>query len=396
MDPWTPEQRNAFIREAVESKDMKGKSKHGPYYFNVYPRIDTACHDDDPKRAMVTDAFSSVIYNNPEYRPLALNFYQVLIRKMMAHPLLQYHMNSDIVVVIKGSNAHLYLVPNSEVVRPSDMDLSVCINPNLPESLFLEIKTQVEIIVKQSISQYKRTLDHMLFLHKKLDSAFMTDDVIAKFQKDYAMTLKDLQLPIKQELETEDVEQEKKKSASHEFISPFESDEFRNECSRHSFFLTNSTGHENSVVRVEVPHFERCERIPLRKTPLFCSFNETIDFIRDGIEMKGQFNLYRLRMNNLIAHFDDDGKLLREEKVACDFIDVSVPNRDDAELRLFWNRGHCVSIYEESIGFWVTVPDPDTCIAELERILTQYDSQESKKEKREKKLEELRRMKHCY
>lgn len=390
MDPWTPEQRNAFIADAIESTEMKGRSKNGPYYFNVYPRMDTTMVDDDPKRALVTETLASVIYNTPEYRSIALNYYDLLVKKIMGHPLLGYHLFRNVIILVKGSNAHLYLVPESEVVRPSDMDLTVCINPNLSDTLFHEIMTQVEIIVKQSISQYKRTLDHMLFLHKKMDSSFLSEDVVKKFQKEYNEALKGLEMPKKEE---ENVEEE---GITYQFVSPFENDEFRNECSRNSFLITNSKGHENSVVRVEVPHFERCERIPLRKTPLFCSFNETIDFIRDGVEMKGQFNLYRLRMNNIIAHFDKEGKLLKEEKVACDFIDVSVPNKNDAELNLFWQRGHCVNIFDESVGFWVVVPDPETCIAELERILTQYDSQASKKEKREKKLEELKRLRYRY
>lgn len=378
MDPWTPSKRDAFVQSAVDSKEMKGRE--GPYFFNVLPKVDTATTDEDPRRSLLTDALAHVIYGRDAYRGVSLCFYDLLLKKMMAHPLLSMHMFHNIVVLIKGSNAHAYFVPNSDLFRHSDMDLSVCINPNLQQKMFDEIMVQVEIVVRQAISQYKRTLDHMLFLNKPIDGTFMSPEDIAEFKKEVCMALAQLESP--PPADTHRVE----------FVSPFEDDAFRNACSRNSFLLTNSKGHEHSVVRVEVPHFSKCERIPLRKTPLFCSFNETIDFVRDGVERKGRFNLYRLRMNHLCVHYNAEGKVIKEEKVAADFIDVSVPDKEDAELVYFWKHGRSMNLYEPALGFWVEVPDLQTCISELERILTQYESVPSKKEKREKKLEALKKV----
>lgn len=377
MDPWTPERRNAFIDRAVNSEELHGEEK--PYHFNVLPKMESALEVEDAKRGQVTEVLANVLFENPEYRKLSLQFYELLTRKMMGHPMLCYHMTSNIVVLIKGSIAHAYLMTPEkyrESFNFSDLDISVCINPTLDIDIFNDIKSQVEIVVKQSISQFKRTLDHMLFLNKQIDTAFISNDVITEFKEKYTIALEDVTV-----------------DDDHQYASPFESDSVRNDCSRTSFLIVNSKAHENSVVRIEVPHFDKCERIPLRKTPLFCSFNETINFVRDGIEKMGKFNLYRLRMNNVFVTFDKEGKLEKKEKVACDFIDVSVPDIEDAELINFWNNGRCINVYDKFANMWMLIPDIDTCISELERILTEYECPENKKMKRENKLNCLKKLK---
>lgn len=389
MDPWTAANREAFVKEAVESKELKGR--RGPYFFNVMPKVTSAnTVEEDPRRGLLTDTVSAVIYGNPTYRGIALRFYELLIQKMLAHPMLAGHLYHNLVVLIKGSNAHMYFVGDrpeaADLFRYSDLDITVCINPFLPDGVFHDIMVQVEIVVKQAISQYKRTLDHMLFLGRPIDAAFLPPAVCAEFKKAVSEATK--------------MAGGSEEAPEWEFVSPFENDDFRNTASRNSFLLTNSLGHENSVVRVEVPHFYMCERIPLRKTPLFCSFNETIDFDRAAGEaecdLKGKFNLYRLRLNNLALRTTDEEEGAAGEtvlqKTAADFIDVSVPSKDDVELLHFWQYGRCVNIFEPTLGFWVTVPDLTTCVAELERILTAYESNTAKKEKREKKLAFLKSM----
>jgi hypothetical protein len=174
-------------------------------------------------------------------------------------------------------------------------------------------------------------------------------------------------------------------------MSPFEGEVYE-ACSKPSFVLTESKSHKECVVRVEVPHFEHCERIPLRPSPLICSFNETIDFMRDGEsgDKIGKFNLYRLKFNVLWGHLDEDGNIEEEERITADFIDVCVPAQDDAELLAFWESGRCVSVWDADVGFYVCVPDRETCIEELERILYEYESVDSKREKRERKLTALK------
>ncbi len=376
MDPWTAERRNEFIQNAVNSKDTHGKS--GPYHYNLYPKQETN-NDDDPKRSLVTETLASCIYKSSA-RKLSLNFYSLLMNKMMCHPMLSHEINRNIVVIMKGSNSHSYMIDftkNNDVFKFSDLDISVYINPNLSDEMFYSIKKQCEIIVKQAISQYKRTLDHMLFLGSNdLSQSFMSIEEINEFKNSYKNTMNNMSFDESQECE--------------QFFTPFDSIEIRNKCSRNSFLLTNSKVVENSVVMVEVPHFDMCERIPLRKTPLFCSFNETIDFLRDGNDKIGRFNLYRLRMNNILAKFNEDGSVLKEEKVVADFIDVSVLDKGDAELDFFWNHGRSINVYDPIVGFWLMIPDLHTSITELERILSIYSSCSGKKEKRMKKLEILK------
>lgn len=69
---------------------------------------------------------------------------------------------------------------------------------------------------------------------------------------------------------------------------------------------------------------------------------------------------------------------------------MCVPAQDDAELVVFWESGRYVSVWDADVGFYVNVPDRETCIAELERILYEYESADSKREKRERKLAALK------
>jgi hypothetical protein len=165
-------------------------------------------------------------------------------------------------------------------------------------------------------------------------------------------------------------------------IAPFVEGRMYEVCCRQSFIVTGSNVHDDCV-RVEVPHYDHCERIPLRRSPLVCSFNDSIEFIRDGEggSKKGKFDMYRIKMNML--WLEEDSSM---DRIATDFIDVCVPAQDDAELAVFWESGRCVKVWDADVGFFVAVPDRETCIEELERILYVYKSADSKREKRERKL----------
>ena len=174
------------------------------------------------------------------------------------------------------------------------------------------------------------------------------------------------------------------------YLTPFESDDIRNTCSKNSFVIRDSNVLENSVVRVEVPHFEKCERIPLRRTPLLASYNSSLSFQRENTmnaDMKGEFDLYRLKFTGLHVTFDAETKQSKESKISLDFIDVSIAHKDDAELQHFWNHGRCTQIYERSTNIWITVPDINTCLQDLHKMLFVYDCPEYKREKRRRKYE---------
>lgn len=386
MEPWTPEQRNAFIAEAVNCSDRK-KGYRGSYSFQVLPKLGAggAQEPEDPKRAAATHVLSQTL-NKPAFKCIPMNLYAMLGHKLMTHPYVGYYFNRDVVMQLKGSNAHSYLAKMLGVEDPvfsgSDMDIVVCVNPYLPKPEFDELKRQVEIVVKQTMSQFKRSIDHPLFLNKPFENNIIDPKVIAEFKKEFTTALAAVDVACVEG------------AVGAVMCSPFASDEFRNLASRNSFLLTNSHAQENSVVLVDVPHFEKCERIPLRKTPLFCSFNETIDFVRDMSgdgNKKGRFNLYRLKLNVLAQHFDEEGKVVRDERIPTDFIDVSVPDQTDVELLHFWSRGRSINVYDQDVGMWLTIPDVTTVVQELRRIVDEYQCPDAKREKRLAKLAILER-----
>ena len=370
MDHWTPDTRIAFIREAITSEKNRGNK--GPYTFKIFPKLGGETQE-DPRRSSVTEVLSGTFYV-PKYKKIVLKLYYELCQKLATHPYIGYEFNQNFVVTLKGSNAHMYLAEmhnlKDDVFRNSDTDICVAINPYLPKEVFQNIKFQVEVAVKQVLSQYKRAFDHQFFLHRPLETD-MVDPVLAEdFMKDFNAKLSVLSSEYENTI----------------FSSPFESDEMRNKCSRNSFLIVNSKSQTDSVVRVEVPHFDKCERIPLRRTPLFCSFNETIDFKRDGADKVGKFNLYRLKLNVLAQRFNEEGEVEHEDRVPADLVDISVADMGDEELMNFWNSGRSLNVFDRDVGFWLTIPDVGTAISELKRILEEYDSCDSKKEKRTKKL----------
>lgn len=375
MDPWTPETRNAFIHDAIHSDKHTGH--RGPYSFKTFPKVN-GNEAEDVRRSFVTEALAETIYkSNPAYRKLSLSFYETLFHKLSMHHLAGFHMGTNIMLLIKGSNAYAYVTGESmpEEFNFSDLDIIIYINPNLDNATFTELQQACNIVLLQTISQYKRTVDHMLFLNRPIENQLFDAATIDAFKKDFSNNLKNITLP-----------------DGAEFISPFESDETRNYCSRNSFLLANSETKTDSVVKVEVPHFDRCERIPLRKSPLFSSHNKTIDFVRDKATSQGQghFELYRLRFNTKYIERDEQGNVVVEERVAADFIDVSIASKDDAELIDFWQRGRCLNIFDRFSGVWITTPDIHTCISDLHKMLFVYECPEGKKPKRTQKYNILK------
>ena len=374
MDPWTSTQRNAFIERAVNSESSRGYS--GPYHFCVFPRNPAdMSSSEESKKTSVTNALAKVIFNNPKYRIISLQFYDQLTQKIETHPFLEFYIK-EIAVVMKGSNAYAFMLGEEfpQDFPFSDMDICIFINPNLPEDLFNSIQDAMSTLVLQVISQYKRTLDHMFFLNRSFNDCFMDPETIESFKKDLNKALEEITFE-------EGV-----------FMSPFENDDVRNHCSRNSFMIIESEQRENSVVRVEVPHYERCERIPLRKSPIFASYNSTIQFKRveeDVIEEHdGDFDLFRLRWNCLfVGETENDD--IHEERVSADFIDVTISSQYDSELVDFWESGRYMRILEETTNIWINVPDSDTCLNDLYKMLYVYDCPEHKRSKRLEKYEKM-------
>jgi hypothetical protein len=397
MDIWTPYDRNKFIKEAVYSSDLRGNA--GPYYYNVYPKSDGSSSEElDAKRSIMTNVLAKTIYTkNPKYRYLSVGFYYMLIDKIRTNMNIGHLLWKDVMPVIKGANAYSYLTKDFEHFAPSDLDVMIYINSNYDDDVFNYVKGELKTIVLQTESQFKRLLHNMFFVtgsnkYKESDMykevKLFDDETIEQFKQDYKEEIAKLNTP------------------NRLVLSPFEDDQIRNNCSRYSFILTKSEGFENSVVKVDVPHFDKCENIPLQKSPFFCSYNETIDFKRDGQDLDGKFDLFRMRFNNLFVEIDDDGNAIKEERVAADFIDVSISSKSDAELIDFWNTARCEHIIDpeisdwkiyrdgiwEPVTCWLIIPNIATCINDLYKMLNVYECPEGKKIKREIRYNALKKI----
>lgn len=379
FQPWTPSDRLNFINTAINSTDNSGYKDL--YRFKTFPKINNNNNDiQDNRKNSLTDCLAKTIYNgeNPIYRNLSLGFYDSLIRKFSENPYLNYYLGNEFVVLQKGGNAYAYLTgENNDEFTFSDLDIMIYINPYLPLQFFNELKKNIKIIVIQTLSQHKRLLDSMFFTNSSnyVNNHLFDAETINAFKKEYKQNLMDITFNNMPE--------------NAEFLSPFESDEIRNLCSRNSCIIANSKVQKDTVVIVDVPHYDKSEKIPLRKSPLFCSINETINFSRDKNNiLLGNFDLFRMRFNNLYIE-TTDGEITCQEKVTSDFIDISIAEQNDAELLDFWQRGKCLSIYEKYVGIWIMIPDIQSCIDDLYKMLTIYDCPESKKNKRIQKYNKL-------
>jgi hypothetical protein len=379
--------RNNFIEEARTGDNDKGNK--GYYWFNVMPKINKP-DEENPKRTEATRALMNTIFQNPKYRVIALRIYEILVHRMLANPFIRLHYQTNLVVMLKGGTAYTYMVGYSDETFPySDLDLVICINPFLEEALFKQIKDSVNIIVLQTISQYKRSIDYMFFSgardhmtpeqHQRHSNDMMLPPhLLEEFKEDYIRALSAIKID----------------GVEGSFYAPFESTEIRNAASKHSFIITPSVAQTDAVVRVEVPHYEMCERIPLRRTPMVTSHNRTIDFNRsskDGEMLKGCFDLYRLRLNNLFVPDEQkDENRVHRESVMADFIDISIPSQNDIELIEFWQKGRTVMVKDICMDLWIVIPHIHVMVDELYKMMSVYECPEAKREKRQKRYEALK------
>jgi hypothetical protein len=401
---WTPCERDEWITYALNSESEK-EVREG-YLFNSMLKQNEAMNEnEDPRRTFATSCLAKTLYgNHPIIKRLSLCFYKSLMGKIEMNSFLKLmHRRRNFVVMVKGSNAYKMLlrhVPHD--IEYSDLDIIIFINPHLDDALFEQLKTSLIILVSQVLSRYKKDLDATLFVpEENSEESILRRNFVRDFKSSY-------------------------KSRLHEYseencriLSPFENNRVRNYCSKKSFVIMNSDVKEDHVVRIEVPHLNKCEFIPLRKTAFVLSHNKTIEFKRD---VEGQyiakFDLIRLRMNNMFVPSSDnvednnsdalsshdfnnediEQNHNQEERydfkkcrvVPADFIDVSIPSKDDAELLDFWNsEGYrrCYEIYDRFLGANIMIPNVNECIRDLSNILNVYTNSHMKMEKRQKRLE---------
>jgi hypothetical protein len=386
---WTHDDREAWVDRAIYCS--YGQGMYGGYRYVSFP-LEMDAYVEDEKRAFATSSLADVVMNSmPVFKKLSLGFYQALIEKIYDNTfLMMNYMNRNFVVMVKGSNGYKLLlgdVAELEGLEHSDLDMSVLINPMLAVELFNKLKDSMVICVSQVMSRYKRDLDNTLFNNNYTGGGLLSLEEVDGFKSAYAEALCD------------------KEVDGGFIVSPFADDLTRNECSKRSFIIRHSRAEEQQVVRVEVPHLKRCERIPLKKTPFVVSHNNTITFKRDkNGQYHGEFELIRLRLNNMHmsksgVHPDDVDYQVRHKIVPADFIDVSIPLQNDSQLCDFWMHGgvfRCVSVVEPCTGINVVVPNLDECIRDLQDMLHVYDNNQVKVEKRKERLERFVQLREQY
>ena len=445
---WTPAMRNAWIEDALNSRAPRGH-RGGKYSFHVMPKVGhdgnaSSASDKNTLISVVGKALKDTIYGGwmgtkRPFKEVSLLIYPRLVENLKRDTGVNRMLyTGDVVAFIKGSTAYEYLSPDDAALPPSgDTDIAVYINPFLPTKTFDRLSSVVHRTVLQTISQYKRCLDHMFFVDQKggggvsnvgtIRDVFLDGARIQAFKEAFTSALNACD------------------SSAMRLVSPFESVDVRNKASRQSFIIDNHRIDASLVSRVEIPHFEQCETIPLRRTPLVCSHNRTIVFDRceggdahvvfgnmvDGTIplneqnkgvpstaaaiVVGSFELFRIKLNVMMeeAHeaphvVTDDGPVkdatpatpTTSKALSIEFIDISVPRRDDAELRDFFNThtedGNDVSPPAKTMFCWdgdvqynMCVPTLETVIKDLFKMLYVYPCPPHKRAVREARYARL-------
>lgn len=416
---WSSDDREEWIANAIQSSDERD-IKDGYTYTKMLRNVDSVTeHIEDGKRGFATACLAQAIYDNESkaLRRMSVCFYSALMNKMFSNSYLHLmYRRNNFIILMKGSNAYKLLLqklPENEDIEYSDLDIVIYINPHLDNDKFEQLKSSLIIMVSQVMSRYKKDLDAVLFpaLTRAHTQAHTSDIVsledIEQFKSSF-QTLLQTFIP----------------GAANEepgvFRSPFVDDtQTRFWCSKRSFIIANSSMDDSLVVRVEVPHLDKCDCIPLRKTPLVLSHNMAIRFPRD-IEghYQADFDLLRLRLNtlyeNTVVSGDADADtgastqlesgnettpLQKPKKsfkiVPADFIDVSIPSKQDSELLHFWASdgfNNCHEVYDEAIEACITIPNVHECVRDLTNMLYVYTNNQNlvKYEKRLKRLELLK------
>jgi hypothetical protein len=295
---WSSNDREEWISNAIQSSDERD-IKDGYTYTKMLRNVESLTeHIEDGKRGFVTACLAQAIYDNEakELRRMSICFYSALMNKMFSNSYLHLmYRRNNFIILMKGSNAYKLLLrnlPEQKDIEYSDLDIVVYINPNLEDDKFEQLKSSLIIMVSQVMSRYKRDLDAVLFPAQTHAHTHIHDIVSQEHIEEFKTSFETLLgtfIP---------------GAANAEpgiFHSPFDQDtQTRFRCSKRSFIIANSSMDDNLVVRVEVPHLDKCDCIPLRKTPLVLSHNMAIRFPRD-IEghYQADFDLLRLRLNVL-------------------------------------------------------------------------------------------------
>lgn len=426
---WTPSLRDEWINYSVASPIGTECDNLDGYMFlhMVKPSSNMDEYERcDSYRSFATSCLSQAVYESyPIHKRIALGFYETLISRIDKNSFLALMFRKgNFLVLIKGNNAHKMLLKHAleiEDFEYTDLDIALYINPYLDEELFEQIKKSLVILTSQVMSRYKKDLDALMFRDGE-DAC--TDECI--LDKSSAEEFKEYYTSLITSYEEEE--------EGYDMLSPFQGNKIRNLCSERSYMTLDSETDADYIVCVEVPHLPMCEFIPLAKSPLVLSYNNTSLYDRDT---EGQyiahFETFKLQLNNMLVPYtfsestiepeivweelssqdndtdtvytltycktpspkiyDHDSRMI----VPSNFLIVSIPCQDDAQLLDFWkrrgyNNNKCHEIYDDSIDFPILVPTINECIRELTNTLNVYTNRHTLDEEIHERIETLTTM----
>lgn len=323
---------------------------------------------------VANNLFSTVMYD--KLPKLYYHPYKMILDRMKCNGYISQNLQ-HVKVVIKGTTAYRLLCPKEMETMPmSDLDIVICINPHLQRDIFDRIFNNMNIIVAQVLSLHKKTMDHMFFFersnpcikHILYDNDKISDAIQSNVSQ---MNVYGLQ-------------------------SVFSSIKVRNILSKTSFIVLDGAIQD-------VQFFPFCNRIPLHRTPIYCTQNTVCFNIGERL---GMFNLHRLKINACCTTRDVISSKLRVQndemvilklqtrqyfdKITLDFIDISILHQCDTELLDMWNNYTFVLCRNTCIDTPIMVPDLKSCIVDLEKMLYVFNCPETKRESRYAKLQLLR------
>lgn len=346
----TPEQRAELVSLAKNSDEM-----HGTLHDCRYKVMEqqNGVVEVDILRQNLTNITGEMIYaNKGQFAALSLACYNELYKK------LSWYGPEIVKVFIKGGNAIALQCPLFDF---SDLDIGIYINPSLNKNDFDEIYNDIAVICGQIISKHKQNIDRLFFRQRENAFVLLSDKDTDAFKECH-----------KNRLNTEG------------YTSSFTE---RNAASSNSIFITGSDHYDDKVVRIDMPHYENAERIPLEYTPIHCSINDTIfNMYEDG--RISSFDLFRIKWGNVIENDENEYK----KRIFADFIDISLLRQDDSELQDFFERG---GFYQKSRltsfviwnGWKLTCASLEECIVNLHKSIYLFDCPEAKKHKKMETIE---------
>jgi len=352
-----PEQRVELLAAAKSCTEKSGKVHD--CYFKVMDLMGGAMEISKERQDM-TNVLGNMVYgNNGEFSAVSLSCFNELYRR------LAWYGQETVKVVIKGNNAIAFQMPG---IPFSDLDIVVYINPTLAKDVFDKVYADVSVVCGQVISKHKQMIDRTFF--RTRDGADTLFD--ASYKEAFVKT---------------HVTEFDKVGATSCFIS----DDIRNASSSNSIYITASEVTPEKVVRIDMPHYDRAERVPLDFTPVFCSINDTI-YKKSETDRVSHLALYRIKWGSLYEVTSSDsasesGGSTTASRMAADFIDISLLGQDDTELLDFASRGGFVrnsplTTFRFWNGWRITCASINECVMDLMKGIELFDCPPTKKEKK--------------